>query len=184
MKKTEWFKRKFELNLDPGNFPGILERLSGTPARLDEKVKIIPHKILTVQEDNKWSIQENAGHLEDLEPLWLQRMRDILEGREYMSLPDSGEGAGSRRSHNAIPIFEILKNFRIRRAQFVLALSAVSSEDLMKSALHPRLQTPMRLLDLAYFIAEHDDHHLAQMTELGKRLSAIRMYKRSETGME
>jgi hypothetical protein len=29
-------------------------------------------------------------------------------------------------------------------------------------AIHPRLQTPMRLLDWIYFVAEHDDHHFAQ----------------------
>jgi len=31
------------------------------------------------------------------------------------------------------------------------------------SALHPRLQTPMRLIDHLFFIAEHDDHHLAKI---------------------
>ena len=31
---------------------------------------------------------------------------------------------------------------------------------------HPRLGTPMRLIDLAFFVAEHDDHHLAQITHL------------------
>ena len=30
----------------------------------------------------------------------------------------------------------------------------------------PRLGTPMRLVDLAFFVAEHDDHHLAQITFL------------------
>jgi hypothetical protein len=33
-------------------------------------------------------------------------------------------------------------------------------------ARHPRLGTPMRLIDLAYFVAEHDDHHLARLREL------------------
>jgi hypothetical protein len=35
MKKTEWFKRKFDVNLESGIFPGILERLMGIPARLE-----------------------------------------------------------------------------------------------------------------------------------------------------
>jgi hypothetical protein len=34
------------------------------------------------------------------------------------------------------------------------------------SSLHPRLQQPMRLIDHALFVAEHDDHHLARITEL------------------
>jgi hypothetical protein len=31
---------------------------------------------------------------------------------------------------------------------------------------HPRLKTPMRLVDHLYFVAEHDDHHLARIREL------------------
>jgi|GEM_PF-4393916 len=34
------------------------------------------------------------------------------------------------------------------------------------TALHPRLKTPMRIVDLAYFVAEHDDHHLSRIREL------------------
>jgi hypothetical protein len=33
---------------------------------------------------------------------------------------------------------------------------------------HPRLQQPMRVVDMAFFVAEHDDHHLARMTQLAR----------------
>jgi hypothetical protein len=35
-----------------------------------------------------------------------------------------------------------------------------------RTAHHPRLDRPMRVMDLAVFVAEHDDHHLARITEL------------------
>ena len=35
-----------------------------------------------------------------------------------------------------------------------------------RTALHPRLGLPMRAVDHAFFVAEHDDHHLARITEL------------------
>jgi hypothetical protein len=35
-----------------------------------------------------------------------------------------------------------------------------------RSLLRPRLQQPMRLVDRLYFVAEHDDHHLARIWEL------------------
>jgi hypothetical protein len=35
---------------------------------------------------------------------------------------------------------------------------------------HPRLKVPMRLVDHLYFVAEHDDHHLARIFELVKRV--------------
>jgi len=38
-----------------------------------------------------------------------------------------------------------------------------------RSAFHPRLKKPMRIIDLAFFVAEHDDYHLAKITA-AKRL--------------
>jgi hypothetical protein len=37
----------------------------------------------------------------------------------------------------------------------------IDSAIFARAALHPRLKTPMRLVDHLYFVAEHDDHHLA-----------------------
>jgi hypothetical protein len=45
-------------------------------------------------------------------------------------------------------------------------LLSLTDEQLERAALHPRLKTPMRIVDLAYFVAEHDDHHLARVREL------------------
>jgi hypothetical protein len=35
-----------------------------------------------------------------------------------------------------------------------------------RTLLHPRLKQPMRLVDHLFFVAEHDDHHLAKIWEL------------------
>jgi hypothetical protein len=45
-------------------------------------------------------------------------------------------------------------------------LDEYDEEFIQKTALHPRLQMEIRVLDLAFFIAEHDDHHLARISEL------------------
>ena len=50
--------------------------------------------------------------------------------------------------------------------QLVSKLRSLTDEDLEKKSLHPRLKIQMRIVDLAYFVAEHDDHHLAQITFL------------------
>jgi hypothetical protein len=42
----------------------------------------------------------------------------------------------------------------------------LKEEDVFKFSLHPRLKTPMRTIDLFTFVAEHDDHHLAKITEI------------------
>jgi hypothetical protein len=48
----------------------------------------------------------------------------------------------------------------VRRAE------GFSSEDFGRSMMHPRLKQSMRLVDHLYFVAEHDDHHLAKIWEL------------------
>jgi hypothetical protein len=45
-------------------------------------------------------------------------------------------------------------------------LEAVESKALTHTAQHPRMRTPMTLVDHAFFVAEHDDYHLARITEL------------------
>lgn len=102
MKRTEWLKRDFPPIEDNGILPSIIERLCGTPARIEEMVSQVSPGILVKKPDNKWSVKEHIGHLADLEP----------------------------------------------------------------TGLHPRLKTPMRMIDLANFVAEHDDHHLASIREL------------------
>jgi len=51
-------------------------------------------------------------------------------------------------------------------ASLVGRLERVNDGALTHTALHPRLRVPMNLVDHAFFVAEHDDYHLARMTEL------------------
>lgn len=46
----------------------------------------------------------------------------------------------------------------------------MSAQELMRTAAHPRLGQPMSVVDLCFFVAEHDDHHLATITELRREL--------------
>lgn len=39
MQQTKWFERKFDFSSQQNIFPSIIERLTGTPGRLDEKFK-------------------------------------------------------------------------------------------------------------------------------------------------
>ena len=69
MEQIKWFERNFSFDSPQNIFPSIIERLTGTPVRLEEKFKIIPSNILSVRVNGGWTIKENVGHLIDLEPL-------------------------------------------------------------------------------------------------------------------
>ncbi len=166
MKQEKWFERKFDFSSDQNIFPSIIERLAGTPARLDEKFLSIPENITMIRVNNTWTIKENVGHLTDLEPLWQGRLQDILNGEKELRPTDLQNRKTTEANHNAVPIEPLLKDFRQIRKQTIELLQHLNKEQIFLSALHPRLKTPMRTMDLFLFVAEHDDHHLARITEL------------------
>jgi len=165
MQRTNWFDRTFPPIADNGLFPSILERLEGTPARLTDKIKRIQRK-LTLSINGKWSIQKEVGHLIDLEPLWHERALQIIGSQSNLMAADLTNRKTHETDYDGMDIEALLAQFASLRSNLMAVLRSVKDEDLEKSAIHPRLGTPMRLIDLAFFVAEHDDHHLAQVTLL------------------
>ena len=166
MDRTPWFERKFPVAKDAGGLPSVIERLEGTPVRLDEKIRLIRSDKLKAKSEGKWSIQEHVGHLLDLEPLWSKRVDDIVSSKQTMAAADLTNRKTHEADHNSSSIEFLLREFRRERFQLVDKLQVLEPADLLKTSLHPRLKTPMGIMDLAYFVAEHDDHHLATITEL------------------
>jgi len=166
MKKTEWFNRKFPPIEDNGILPLIIERLIGTPARLEEITHYIDEWKLMAKDGEKWSIKEEAGHLSDLEPLWLGRLEELMNGLTELRVADLTNQRTHTANHNATALEILLKRFRDQRMLFVNQLMHLRDEQLSHAALHPRLKTPMRIIDLTFFVAEHDDHHLARIREI------------------
>lgn len=169
MQQVKWFERKFDFAVYPNQFPSIIERLAGTPARLEEKVKTITEGVLVTKPGGAWSIKENIGHLTDLEPLWQGRLEDIVDGATELRPTDLQNTKTTEANHNAKPIEVLLAEFREVRARTLTMLEGLDDEILTRSALHPRLKTPMRAIDLFLFVAEHDDHHLATITAIAKQ---------------
>lgn len=161
-----WFDRKFELGLGADAAPELLERLRRTPERLANAVRGLPPEVLTRQPEGKWSIQENAGHLFDLESLWDQRLDDYKAGAAELHPADLENRKTHEAAHNDRPISDILAEFSAARGAIVDKLARMSPAELARTALHPRLQQPMSVVDLCFFVAEHDDHHLRTIDEL------------------
>ncbi len=163
---ARWFERRFEFDSPNTLFPNVVERVRGTPARVEERVRGVAPAILTRRVGDTWSIQENVGHLLDLEPLWLTRAKQLAAGEQVLAAADLDNRKTHQANHNAFPLASLLEAFRRERGRFVSVLEAADAAVLERTALHPRLQTPMRLIDLVVFVAEHDDHHLARIGEL------------------
>ncbi len=161
-----WFQRKFSFDFPAGLYPSVIMRVQGTPARIEEIVDDLPAEAVTQRSDGKWSIQENVGHLLDLEPLWYRRLEDYLSERAVLCSADLTNLRTDSADHNSLPLGLLLMGFRSARQRLVDRLHRLDGDILGRKALHPRLGAPMRLVDLLYFVAEHDDHHLARIWEL------------------
>jgi len=161
-----WFDRKFEFAFPVEQFPSLCVRLRGTPARLEEMLSGRRGNVLVRKPEGKWSAQEHAGHLLDLESLWAKRVEDFLSGKSELTAADLSNRKTDEADHNARPIAEILAAFRKERLQLVDRVGEIDPASGNRTILHPRLKQPMRLVDHLYFAAEHDDHHLARIWEL------------------
>jgi uncharacterized damage-inducible protein DinB len=146
--------------------PDICARLRSTPARLETMVHGCSSVILIHKPEGKWSAQEHAGHMADLEPLWLARLRDFTAGNHEMTLADLQNRATDQANHNAQAPEEILRQFSNSRQGLMQSVAAANALAFNWTIPHPRLRTPMRLVDHLFFVAEHDDHHLSTIREL------------------
>jgi hypothetical protein len=113
-------------------------------------------------------MQENAGHLLDLESLVMQRVDEYLAGNTTLHAADMSNRKTYEASHNDVPVASILTAFRAARHELVDRLESLDAEVFGRAALHPRLNVSMRLVDMLFFQAEHDDYHLARISELRK----------------
>ncbi len=161
-----WFERKFAFSFPVEVWPNVCARLRGTPARSEELLRGHSREILIRKAQGKWSAQEHAGHLLDLEALWLARVGDYVAGSGELAVADLRNRKTDEADYNAWPLERILAEFRAARGTLLKRVEELDVALFARSIPHPRLKTPMRLVDHLEFVAEHDDHHLARIWEL------------------
>jgi uncharacterized damage-inducible protein DinB len=124
-------------------------------------------------QNGAWSIKEHIGHLADLEELHTGRVDDFEAGLDVLRAADMSNAKTRAASHNTRSMDELIDDFARKRENLIERLSTLDDATQMRSVMHPRLQVPMRPIDMAIFTAEHDDHHLASMRQIMTRGSTI-----------
>jgi uncharacterized damage-inducible protein DinB len=169
--RIPWVERTFDFEFPAELHPEILERLRGTPARIDDRIRSVPPAILTQRDDVGWSIQENVGHLLVVEELWLGRLDDYDNDAPALRPADMSNRQTHERQFNQEPMESVLADFCRERLKLVGRLERLPPQRFGQPAHHPRLNQAMRIVDMMYFIAEHDDYHLVRISELIRKLS-------------
>lgn len=166
MDRPSWSERSFRFGHPEWMLADFIERLRGTVHRLAALVAGVPSARLHAPPEGSWSAAQHAGHLADVEELWMQRIGDLRERRATFTPARGAYFTELALRHVGRPMGEIVTEFARRRGDYVAAL-ALADEDLQgRRAYHERLQCEMRLVDGAQFVAEHDDHHLLRIRVL------------------
>lgn len=168
MDNPKWFEREFDLHFGPDRYVSIYERLKGAPEKLGRLLDDLPEEVLLLKPGGKWSIKEHTGHLSVLEPLWRIRFQDIREGRPVLTVADLNNTATSEAGFNSYPVAALVEQFAAERNATLSLLNGIDVMDEDHTSLHPRLRQPMRIIDLAYFVAEHDEHHMAAILDMSR----------------
>jgi uncharacterized damage-inducible protein DinB len=167
-----WFDRSFPLGIAVGEAPALLARLSRTADRTAAALDAVPGHVRLYKAEGRWSMQEHAGHLLDLEPLWSHRLDDFERGTPVLHAADLQNRQTHEARHNDRPAAGLIEGFRSARTAILRRLSVMTPAELARVSRHPRLAQPMSVVDLCYFVAEHDDHHLAAMKENADRFGS------------
>ncbi len=165
-----WFERKFSFDFPLGLYPVIIERMRGALPRILRLIEGLEAPQLRQRFDNRWSIQEQIGHLYDLDALHNGRIDDYLAGARTLRPADVTNYQTTAAEHNNRRIADTIGDFLQRRSALIERFEGLDDGIIARVAIHPRLNQPMRLIDMAYFTAEHDDHHIAVMRSIRRRL--------------
>jgi hypothetical protein len=166
MEQAKWVERKFTFDYPVTWLPNIVERLRGTSARLRDMTSTLTEAQTGIRYEGKWSIKEHIGHLSDLEELHTGRLDDFAAREQHLRSADMTNAKTNGAGHNSKSIQKLLNEFSIKRRHFINRLTLLDEEAQEFKAKHPRLKKLMRPVDLAFFTAEHDDHHLATIRYL------------------
>jgi uncharacterized damage-inducible protein DinB len=166
MMKQKWFDKNFEFKYSSADYDLLLNELMKTPEKISQLVLSLPEEKLTKKIDNRWSIKENIGHLIDLEELHDGRIDDFISGKEILRPADLNNRKTVEANHNSKNISQLIILLKQVRENFLERLSDLDDSVRERVAIHPRLNQPMRPIDMAQFVLEHDEHHIQTIKEL------------------
>jgi uncharacterized damage-inducible protein DinB len=164
--KENWLEKQFNFDYPASRYVEFLQFLRETPAKVESLVKDLPKDMLIRRDGDSWSIQENAGHFLASEDLFLGRLDDYETNEPVLRPARFEDNPTDKANFNEKDIRLVLDEFRAQRGLYINRLEALTPETFEKSILHPRLNKPMRLYDMLFFQAEHDQHHLTRIAEL------------------
>ena len=170
IKREKWVDHNFNLGIAVSWAPNILTRVRDTEIRLVYHTQGLTEDQLSENVRGTWSIKEHIGHLIDLEALWIDRFGQFAALREELVAADMSNQKTKTANHNTTPLTEMMATFKSERNRVIQCFEKLPPNVMEHQAYHARLDVMMRPVDLLFFVAEHDDHHLTSIVEIKQKL--------------
>jgi len=168
--RQKWVDHKFNLGINTGWTINVMSRIKDASIRIAHHVKNLSDEELSVKLNNAYSIKEHLGHLIDLESLWANRFNQFTQGVPELVHADMSNQKTAVANHNDKSIDVLLAEFELARKELIAVYDNLPLSALNHEALHPRIKEIMKPVDLLFFVAEHDNHHITSMVEIKHQL--------------
>lgn len=146
--------------------PVLLERVQGTTARFRDLLARQPAEKLLHRAEGKWSVMEHLGHLLTLQDRFFPRVDDFAQRRTKLCDINLRDQVPFLQGQCLRMPGDVLEEFRLKRLDFANRVEHLHRRSLEHAAYHPCQDRAMRPMDMLFWIAEHDDHHLASVRAL------------------
>lgn len=166
IERQQWVDHEFNLGIDIGWTENVMSRIRDTHIRIKHHCQDLSNEQLSQKVNGAWSIKEHIGHLTDLEELWIGRFNEFSKELLELSMADMSNQKTKTSNHNELAIDILLEEFTQERNKLIQVYENLSQKSQEHQAMHPRIKMLMRPVDLLFFVAEHDDHHIVSITKL------------------
>ena len=118
-KHLKWTDRSFQFTFPVEVYPEMIERMRGTPARLEDRLKSLATNILTRRDGEALVDSGKRRTSADLESLVQQSIDEYLAGAKSSSCGRHVESQNPRSRSNELAMSIILSDFREQRMHLV-----------------------------------------------------------------
>jgi uncharacterized damage-inducible protein DinB len=146
-----------------------MEALAATPRDLARLLRPVDGAAaLARPAAGEWCVADVVAHLGYIEPLYLARLRRIVE----QDNPFEPYLHSDASAHDLTrPLAELYAEFADRRAATIAFLSGLGQRDWGRPLVHETIG-PTRLRDQVQALVDHDSAHLEQIVTLREKLDA------------
>lgn len=162
----KWLERTWQFPINGIEYLVLIQKLKNTASIIIELTHGLQEEQTKRKVNNKWSINEHAGHLLTIESLWIARLDDFVMGHSALR-PWNGTNADTDAANfNRQRLGKILEDFDDIRTVHAEMLSKFEDKCSEMQARIERLNTTMNLRDHIWFMTEHDEHHINAIQQL------------------